>query len=99
MMNQLHDRLTAFLINLELLDNEGCKDAIFNEVVETGGIYVKPMPVMNDSTYLFELRLHGITVVGNGEDAAIRKWKKAASRHLATQFVDDAALADGRMTV
>ncbi|MBC7154584.1 MAG: hypothetical protein H5U19_08235 [Rhodobacteraceae bacterium] len=82
----LHDRLKAFLLNLECLDSAGQKDAFMNEAMECGGRYLP-------SGNWFEITLHGIITSGMTEDAAIRNWTKAA------KSVAPLIEADGFITV
>lgn len=81
------DNHTAFLLNLECLDMAGQRDAFMNEVIESGGSYVRPNG--DDwSSHLFEIALHGVVAYGSSEDEAIRNWKKAA-RSQAPLIEDD----------
>jgi len=80
MMAQLHDRLTAFLLNLEVQGPEGRIDAIANEALETGGTYV-PRPSGDTWASPFhEINLHDISATGATAEEAIRNWTKAAHR-------------------
>lgn len=75
------DRLTSFLLNLECLDCSGQRDAVINEIIETGGTYTPARPQGDRDTWgshLFEISLHGVYGSGQCEDEAIRNWKKVA---------------------
>ncbi|HCO91077.1 MAG TPA: hypothetical protein DIT40_08905 [Alphaproteobacteria bacterium] len=76
----LHNRLAAFLLNLECLDMAGQRDAVINEVIETGGTYCPPPPEGSDAwaSHLYEIQLHGIAGYGHSEAEAVTSWKKAA---------------------
>ncbi|MGO4917676.1 hypothetical protein [Pseudogemmobacter sp. W21_MBD1_M6] len=70
---ELHDRLFAFLINLDRLDRKDQPDAIANEVIETGGIYCC------DHGDRFEVTLHGITAYARSQHQAPYIWIIAAT--------------------
>ena len=76
-LDALHNRLAAFLTNLECLDTAGQRDALVSEIVETGGRYDAP-PEMPHALHLFEISLHGVSASGHDEADAFRAWKRAA---------------------
>ncbi|AVO36618.1 hypothetical protein [Pukyongiella litopenaei] len=79
-MNRLiHDRLPAFLRNLDRLDASGQRDAVVNEVLETFGWMTPPA---GDCTHQWELDLHGIAASGASEEEAIANWKRLARQHM-----------------
>lgn len=78
MMPPLHNRLAAFMVNLECLSCTGQKDAFTNEVMETFGRFDPPR---GDNTHLWELELHDITAVGTSEEETIANWKRLARKH------------------
>ncbi|QOL81100.1 hypothetical protein [Pseudooceanicola spongiae] len=76
-LDALHNRLAAFLTNLECLDIAGQRDALVSEIVETGGRYDAP-PETPHALHLFEISLHGVSASGADEADAFRAWKRAA---------------------
>ena len=78
-LDALHNRLAAFLTNLECLDDAGQRDALVSEIVETGGRYDAP-PETPHALHLFEIRLHGVSASGTDEAEAFRAWKRAARK-------------------
>lgn len=50
------------------------RDSVASAVIETGGIYPAQVPPQA----LVEIRLHGISAAGQGEDDAIDNWIAAA---------------------
>ncbi|QOL82796.1 hypothetical protein [Pseudooceanicola spongiae] len=78
-LDALHNRLAAFLTNLECLDTAGQRDALVSEIVETGGRYDAP-PETPHALHLFEISLHGISASGRDEADAFRAWKRTAHK-------------------
>tara|TARA_R110002126_G_scaffold216367_2_gene362428 strand:+ start:4578 stop:4850 length:273 start_codon:yes stop_codon:yes gene_type:complete len=76
-LDLLHNRLAAFLTNLECLDMAGQRDALVGEILETGGRY-DPPPETPHARHLFEISLHGVSAAGTDEADAFRAWKRAA---------------------
>lgn len=75
MIEALHSRLPAFLLNLERLSAHGQMDAFVNEVMETFGRFDPPA---GDRTHRWELDLHGISADGATEEEATANWKRLA---------------------
>jgi len=92
-MAELYDRLTTFLINLECLDAEERKDAIANEVLETGGVYVPPPNGDTWASHVFEINLHGVSAMGATEEETIRNWTKYANRQCSGRASLNAVIA------
>lgn len=92
MMEALHSRLPAFLMNLECLDAQGQQDAFVNEAMETFGRFDAPA---GDRSHRWELDLHGICADGATEEEAIANWKRLARQHCKLDSTED----DGFITV
>jgi hypothetical protein len=81
--HQIHNRLHGFLETLDRCNCEDQKDAIMNEVMETGGTYVPHSDgADNWASHLFELNLHGVEAYGHSETDVITNWKPIAARIL-----------------
>lgn len=77
---ELHDRLAALLLNLELVGPSGQLDMIIQETIETGGTWVDPEPGNTWSGQIYEISLHGVSATGTTSLAALRRWKDNARR-------------------
>jgi len=85
-MDALHNRLPAFLMNLECLSADGQMDVFVNEVMETFGRFDPPA---GDRTHRWELDLHGISADGATEEEAIANWKRLARVELLDRITRD----------
>lgn len=92
MMNALHSRLPAFLMNLDCLSADGQMDAFANEVMETFGRFDPPA---GDRTHRWELDLHGISADGASEEEAMANWKRLARQTCEPDGIED----DGFITL
>ncbi|MBT2130095.1 hypothetical protein [Aliiroseovarius lamellibrachiae] len=92
MLNTLHNRLPAFLHNLECRDTSEQHDAFVNEVQETFGRFDPPS---GDRSHRWELDLHAITADGATEEEAIANWKRLAGKLCQIEDIED----DGFITV
>lgn len=92
MMDAPHNRLSAFLLNLECLSADGQMDAFVNEVMETFGRFDPPA---GDRTHRWELYLHGISADGTTEEEAMANWKRLARQTCSLDGTED----DGFVTV
>lgn len=72
--------LPDFLLELELLDSAGRRDAIAEQITATGGTYVTPEPNNSWSSQLFEISLFGVSAIGPTKNEAAANWVKAARR-------------------
>lgn len=86
------DRLPCFLRSLDAKTAEEQAEAFMNEVIESGGTYVRPTNT-NWSSHMFEVSLHHVSGFGGSEGEAIQNWIKAARRQL--ERIED----DGFVTV
>ncbi|MFW2541506.1 hypothetical protein ACN2XU_02610 [Primorskyibacter sp. 2E107] len=83
----ISDCRSALLLRLAPLTGTALRDAVLNEVMETGGTWIAPTAT-GASSHLFELSLHGVTAFGGSVDEAIHSWRKAATRAL-SEIEDD----------
>lgn len=79
--------LAEFLLHLETLGPEGQREAIVNEVRESGGSYTVPHPGDNWASCFVEISLLEVAAYGADEGEAIRNWKRAA-RYVAVALTD-----------
>lgn len=77
------DRLATLLHALDRIPYAGRRDAIANEVIETGGEYHAYRVPHATARFYCELHLHGIRSTGRDEAAMIENWIEAARAHMA----------------
>lgn len=77
-MTHLHDRRAAFIAALLTKDHSDRGEAIANEVIETGGEWLRPGRVVVQGTALHEIHLHGISAYGVDDIDVCANWTTAA---------------------
>lgn len=79
-MQDTQTSLSAFLLDLEMLDKNGQYEAFDLECQHTGGSFICPDPQDNRQTHLFELNLYGIYATGVSMFEVTRHWKTMARK-------------------
>ncbi|WP_066706904.1 hypothetical protein [Celeribacter ethanolicus] len=80
MLSDIENRRARFYDRVILLDPKDMRDAVVNEVIESGGSYTVPQGESWPASHLAEISLHGVSSFGATEDEAISNWIRQARR-------------------